>query len=419
MNKMKQRFPRLLYVAIDVDIPSTRGSFTHTYEIAKNLHKKHIKVYVVARRRSFDQPSQEFFHKIPIFRIFRRVPSRSSHQHLKKSGIRRYDSTQESSSTILRFGLYLYKIYLRTFLVVFCALFLIKLIKKYKIDLVLERGSSHGAGVLASRITKRPSIVEIIDNNHSSISLKLAEKVIIYTKKVLKCFVPEKRLVKVTAAANTELFDPDINPTIIRKKYGLWGKKVIGYAGNFEKWHGVFDLVCAANNVLQADPTIVFLLVGNATPEVTQMIHTTGKCDSFILAGPVDYIQVPMYLAAADILVAPFNPAGADHTQKYGYIYSPIKIFEYMAMGKPVIASNLLPIKAVIRNGIDGVLVPPGKPQKLANAILSLLQHEELKEILSRNARTKVLQFYSWNKLTSIFLEIIKSTLTRSEANKY
>ena len=415
---MKQRLLKLLYVAIDVDIPSTRGSFTHTYEIAKNLRKKSIKVYIITRRRSFGEPSQECFHGIPVFRIFRRVPSKSSRQYLKKNGIRGNHPKQESASTILRFGLYLYKIYLRTFLVAISVLFLIKLIKKYKIDLVLERGSSLGAGVLASRITKRPSIVEIIDDNHSSISLKLAERVIIYTQKVLKCDVPENRLVKVTASANTELFNPNINPMIIRKKYRLWGKKVIGYAGNFEKWHGVLDLVHATDYILQKDSNIVFLFVGNATSEVIRIIHNTGKCDSFILPGPVDYFRVPKYLAAADILVAPYNPAGANHTQKYGYIYSPIKIFEYMAMGKPIITSDLPTIKTVIRDGIDGILIPPGKPHKLAKAILLLLQNEKLKTNLGRNARTKVLQFYSWDRLASIFLKIIKSTLAQNGVNK-
>jgi len=415
MNKMNQSILKLLYVAIDVDFPSTRGSFTHTYEIAKNLHKKGIKVYVVARRRNFSECSQEFFQGLSVFRIFRKVPNRSLNQLLKKSNIKETQLKQKSSSKILRFRLYLYKIYLHTFLVAFSALFLIRLIKKYKVDLVLERGSSLGAGVLASRLTKRPSIVEIIDDNHSLISLKLAEKVIIYTKGVLKCDIPENRLVKVTAAANTELFNPDINPKIIRKKYGLWGKKVIGYAGNFEKWHGVPDLVCAADYVLQEDPTIVFLLVGNATSDVIRMIHVTGKPDSFILPGPVDYFQVPVYLATADILVAPFNPVGADHTQKHGYIYSPIKIFEYMALGKPLIASDLLPIKTVIRDGIDGILIPSGRPKKLAKAILKLLQNEKLKIELGKNARAKVLQYYSWDKLTCIFLDIIKSILTRSE----
>lgn len=418
MNNMKKRYLRLLYVAIDVDIPSTRGSFTHTYEIAKNLRKRNVKVYVIARRRSFSEPSKECYNDIPIFRIFRRIPSRSSIQLFEKNGIRGYHSKQESSSTILRFGLHLYKIYLRTFLVAFSMLFLIKFIKKYKIDLVLERGSSLGAGVLASRISQRPSVVEIIDDNHSSISLKLAENVIIYTQTVLKCSVPQNRLVKVTAAANTELFNPDINPMTISNKYGLRGKNVIGYAGNFEKWHGVLDLVCAADYVLEADPNFVFLLVGNATPKVIQMIHTTGKSNSFILPGPVDYSQVPMYLAVADILVAPFNPDAANHTKKYGYIYSPIKIFEYMAMGKPVIASDLQLIKDVIRDGIDGILVPPGRPCKLANAILRLLQNDRLKKNLGRNARKKVLQYYSWNNLISIFIEIIKSILGKSRRDK-
>lgn len=411
MNSMKLRHPRLLYVAIDVDIPSTRGAFTHTFEIAKNLHKKSVNVYIVAKRCSFGEPSRECFHGIPVFRIFRRIPRRSLVQHLKINSIKENQSNQKSSNIILRFTGYLYKIYLHTIQVAFSVLFLIKLIKKYKIDVVLERGSSLGAGVIASRITKRPSIVEIIDDNHSPISLKFSEKVIIYTHKVLKCHVPYNRLVKVTAAANTELFNPKINPMVIRKKYGLLGKKVVGYAGTFGKWQGLLDLVCAADYILQVNPQIIFLLVGDAAIEVIQMINTTQKQDSFILPGPVNYFQVPMYLAAADILVAPFNPSSSEHTQKYGYMYSPIKIFEYMAMGKPVITSNLPFIKDVIQNGIDGILIPPGRPRNLANVILKLLQNEKLKKNLGRNARKKVYQLYSWDKLTSIFLRVIKSIL--------
>ena len=87
-------------------------------------------------------------------------------------------------------------------------------------------------------------------------------------------------------------------------------------------------------------------------------------------------------------------------------------------MGKPMITSDLLSIKEVIQDGINGILIPHGRPHKLANEILRLLKHEKLKIDLGRNARIKVLKYYTWKKQTSIFFRAIKSVLVKNRVNK-
>ena len=129
-----------------------------------------------------------------------------------------------------------------------------------------------------------------------------------------------------------------------------------------------------------------------------------------IFAGKVRYDQVPHYINAGTLCLAPFDTQRNDLTG-----LSPLKIFEYMALEKPVIASDLQLIKDVIHDGTDGILVPPGTPKKLANAILSLFQNEDLRKQLGRNARSKILQLYSWDKLASLFRDAFKSILRLKE----
>jgi glycosyltransferase involved in cell wall biosynthesis len=112
---------------------------------------------------------------------------------------------------------------------------------------------------------------------------------------------------------------------------------------------------------------------------------------------------MPGYLAACDVLVAPYLPTLAE----VPFHGSPIKVFEYMAMAKPVVASNLGQISAILKHRETGLLVTPGDADELADAIIELREDPILALKLGGQARTESMN-YTWKRNGDRFLDEIK-----------
>jgi glycosyltransferase involved in cell wall biosynthesis len=111
-----------------------------------------------------------------------------------------------------------------------------------------------------------------------------------------------------------------------------------------------------------------------------------------IFTGAVAHERVPALLDACDILVAPHVPL-ADGSEFFG---SPTKIFEYMAMGKGIVASRLGQIGEVLSDGETAVMVEPGNVDELRNAMVRLIADEELRKRLGANAREAAVKNHTW-----------------------
>ena len=108
--------------------------------------------------------------------------------------------------------------------------------------------------------------------------------------------------------------------------------------------------------------------------------------------GTVPQKEGPQWLAACDLLVAPHvpNPDGS------AFFGSPTKVFEYMAMQKPIVASRLGQIGEVLSHGVSARLVEPGSVASLAEGLLSVLADPEGAQEMARRARLEVLAHYTW-----------------------
>ncbi len=128
-----------------------------------------------------------------------------------------------------------------------------------------------------------------------------------------------------------------------------------------------------------------FLFVGDGAlhGEVKQMLRAENERGRVIFKGAVSHKEVPGLLDACDILVSPHIPlaAGAD------FFGSPTKLFEYMAMGKGIVASRLGQIGEVLDHEKTALLVEPGNVQELSDAIIHLAESRELRETLGTTAR--------------------------------
>jgi len=169
---------------------------------------------------------------------------------------------------------------------------------------------------------------------------------------------------------------------------------VVGYAGSFFPHHGLEVLAAAVKLVLEKNSGIHFLLLGDGRcyPLVKQFVEQEDLGGNVSLPGGVPLEQIPAHLAVCDICVAPYiQLAGAPE-----FFGTPSKIFEYMAMQKGVIASDLKPIREVISDGESGLLVAPGNPAELAAAILRLAEDRKLRLRLGKQAREEVIKKYTW-----------------------
>lgn len=166
---------------------------------------------------------------------------------------------------------------------------------------------------------------------------------------------------------------------------------VTGFVGGFWPWHGVDRLVRAAVASREAGKPTALLLVGDG-PErerIEGMIDEYGLRDMALLPGSVPHEQLAPWIAAMDICVMP-------HSNDYG---SPMKVFEYMGMGKAVLAPDLPPLRDVIDHGRNGLLFPDdpdGKGDGLAHSLIECVSEAEARVSMGRVARERVGEEFLW-----------------------
>jgi len=214
--------------------------------------------------------------------------------------------------------------------------------------------------------------------------------------------------------ANVDLFRP-INDSAaindLRPHYGISEKDyLITFVGNFEPHHGIEYLIRSAPLVLNTFPNTKFLIVGDGTirKELINLAERIGLSAEIIFADRVPYEMVPLYINMADVCVAPFTSARNERTG-----LSPLKIYEYLACGKPVVASDIKGVGDLLRSSNSGIAVAPEDPVELANAIIKLLKDKELREKMGKNGREVVVNNYSWEHTAKKTIEVFEKLLNQ------
>ena len=171
------------------------------------------------------------------------------------------------------------------------------------------------------------------------------------------------------------------------------GAAIVAYAGHLYPWKGV-DVLLEA---LARTPDVQGLIVGGheAEPDLARLrgeAQRLGLTARVAFTGLVPPAEVGGLLRRATILVLP-NPASVISTR----YTSPLKLFEYMAAGRAIVASDLPSIREVLEDGVNALLVRPGDPAALATAISVLAGQRELASALARAAFDAAPQ-YSWDR---------------------
>ncbi len=206
---------------------------------------------------------------------------------------------------------------------------------------------------------------------------------------------------------DVERFRPGVGGAEARRELGLKDDEIVaGFVGTFGPWHGVEKLAEAIKSI-PAEVPVRFLLVGSGSlhAEVEKQLDAEVRTRRVIFTGSVAHERVPALLDACDILVAPHVPL-ADGSEFFG---SPTKVFEYMAMGKAIVASRLGQIGEVLTDRETALLVEPGNVRELAAAIVKMVESRAIRAQLGARAREVAEREFTWKHNAQRVLDAYKS----------
>ncbi len=209
--------------------------------------------------------------------------------------------------------------------------------------------------------------------------------------------VDKKNVFFAPVGADLAEFNPRVSGSRIRDKYNIKGSLVL-YVGQLHGAQYIDIFIRAANIVAHKNPGATFMVVGGGFMErpLRDLACGLGIADKIIFTSSVPYREIPEYIAASDICVAPFKETEVTRCK------SPLKIVEYMASGKPIVASNVGDVRWIL--GGVGVLVDAGSHIALAGGILRIFEDRPLAENLSRFVRQRAERAYNWPKIVSSLL---------------
>ncbi|MBN2207790.1 MAG: glycosyltransferase family 4 protein [Candidatus Coatesbacteria bacterium] len=223
---------------------------------------------------------------------------------------------------------------------------------------------------------------------------------------MLERVAPKRRVLLVENGVNEDVFGPSLSGASVRLEHGLNDRLVVGFIGSLKGWQGVRTLIRAASILLAERDDVRFLVVGggNNLHTYRKMVDEAALSGKFFLVGPKPHSLIPSYIAAADICVAPYTP-------QQEFYFSPIKLLEYISCAKPIVASDLPPIRRMLTHGQDALLAKPGDEMDLAAKIAELLDDAESRKRLARSAHERFAGKKTWALCAQRVLDALEDVL--------
>jgi len=217
--------------------------------------------------------------------------------------------------------------------------------------------------------------------------------------------VPTERIVVVANGADVDRFAPQ-DPVAARRQIGLPPSvPVVGFVGTLEPWQGLGALVRAAPEVLASVPETRFLIVGDGPvrSEIETAVRTAGCAGAFQFTGLVEHERVPLYLAASDVCLSLRDI----ELQVVRYGYSPLKLYEYLASGRAVVATPAEGLEFLKEEGC-GVFVDLKDPKALATTISDLLLDAPRRKAMGERGRAIAVRQFSWQAVAGRLVAVMR-----------
>jgi glycosyltransferase involved in cell wall biosynthesis len=363
---------KILYCAIDQAVPGTTGGSIHVRAVAEGLAALGHQLYVLV------SPGDGDFPDGPVRWIPMTPPLGARQLRWARTGAVR------------------------------------RIARLVEPDVVIERYYNFGGeGIAAARAVNATAVLEVnapvIDHPGSRKALldralivqpmrrwrervvARADLIVSPTAAILPPGTPADRIVEVEWGADTDRFRPEATGVLpFARAFGT----LAVFAGAFRSWHGAIHLVRAIRELRSRRVRDVGALFIGEGPELPAVRAEAEGLDDVIFTGAVAHERMPSCLAAADVGVAPFD-VGAHGPLALGFYWSPLKMFEYMATGLPVVAPAVDRIDGLIGHEREGLLYDPSQPGALADA-LDRLRDPALRARLGAAARERAVREYSW-----------------------
>jgi glycosyltransferase involved in cell wall biosynthesis len=314
---------------------------------------------------------------------------------------------------------------------------LTKLVREEKIQIIQERHEMRmDMSPLSTRFLGIPSVLEVNSpfieeafeersfsfrsrNFFRRLGFDNASAIVVQTRLLRDIILKQTKtpIHVIPNGADPDLFSPAASDPGLARRLAL-GNEVIGFAGAFHPWHGAQDLVEAFGILAPKRPEARLLMIGGGGEELEKcrrFVSEKGLEGKVVFTGKVPYDRLPVHLKLCSVLVAPFSPSRDARRravfERYGLWWCPLKIFEYMAMGKPVVSSEVGVIPEYIEGA--GMLYPEGDIPALADRLSSLLSDGALRENLGAEGRRKVEKEFNWAQVARRTAKLYRELLGR------
>lgn len=304
-------------------------------------------------------------------------------------------------------------------------------VRDFRPDLIYERYSLYSfAGVVLARHEGIPFILEVntpyaqawaryyglvfrrLAHTIEGRILRAAGHLITVThvqKQMLEQLgVPGERITVCHNAIDPEWFSPERHADpLLRGRLGLKGI-VVGFVGTMNRWQGITEFPAVLQEVFAKSDDVSFLFVGDGEfrGQLEQFCRAEHIEDRVVFTGRKPHAEVPALVATMDIAVLL-------NSNSYG---SPMKIFEYLGMGKAVIAPRVGPVTEVLEDGQNGLLIDAGNGAQMAAQILRLVGDRALRERLGRVGRAYVVEHHTWRANATAALDAFAGMARKSSA---
>ncbi len=207
-------------------------------------------------------------------------------------------------------------------------------------------------------------------------------------KIVMDYGVPPERITVLPNGTDPERFNPHIDDGPLRQQLGLTGRVVMGFVGILRRWHNIDKLI----NILESidlpahNATMLFLGDGPSFQELVAYNKEKGNEEWIRFLGRIPHDEIQKYIAMMDIAISP-------HATPYS---SPMKILEYMAMEKAILAPDMENIRDLLQDGETALLFKPDDARSLKEKLLRLMEDGDLRRRLGQNARRIVEKKFTW-----------------------